>query len=100
MEHFIAGILRALGYSTRVSPPGPDRGEDIRATPDALGLQDPRIVVEVKHRKGTIGAPALRSFLGGRHSDDKGLYVSTGGFTKDAVYEAARANIPLRLLHL
>ncbi len=100
MEEFVAGLLRAMGYATRISPPGPDRGEDIRATPDALGLQDPRIIVEVKHRAGAIGAPDLRGFLGGRHSNDKGLYVSTGGFTKDARYEAARANIPLQLLTL
>ncbi|WP_317624185.1 restriction endonuclease [Rhodalgimonas zhirmunskyi] len=100
MEHFVAGLLRAMGYQTRVSPIGPDRGQDILATPDALGLEDPRIVVEVKHRKGAIGAPALRSFLGGRHPSDKGLYVSTGGFTKDAQYEADRASIPLRLMTL
>ncbi|MYM53990.1 restriction endonuclease [Rhodobacteraceae bacterium GS-10] len=100
MEHFVAGLLRAMGYHTKVSAPGPDRGEDIRATPDPLGLEDPRIVVEVKHRKGAIGAPQLRSFLGGRHPADKGLYVSTGGFSKDARYEAARASIPLQLLTL
>ena len=100
MERFVAGLLRAMGYATKVSAPGADRGEDIRATPDALGLQDPRIVVEVKHRRGAIGAPELRAFLGGRHPGDKGLFVSTGGYTRDAHYEAARANIPLRLLSL
>ena len=43
-------------------------------------------------------AQDIRSFLGGRHPQDKGLYVSTGGFTKDAHYEAERANIPLSLM--
>lgn len=98
MEHLVAGLMRALGYKTRVSPAGPDRGQDILASPDALGLEDPRVVVEVKHRKGTIGAPEIRSFLGGRRPSDRGLYVSTGGFTKDARYEADRATIPLRLM--
>ena len=28
------------------------------------------------------------------------LYVSTGGFTKEARYEADRANVPVRLLDL
>jgi len=47
-----------------------------------------------------MGAPEIRSFLGGRHTDDKGLYVSTGGFSKEARYEADRAAIPLVLLDL
>ena len=36
-----------------------------------------------------MGAQEIRSFLCGRHPGDKGLYVSTGGFSKDAHYEAA-----------
>jgi restriction system protein len=47
-----------------------------------------------------MGSQEIRSFLGGRHKDDKGLYVSTGGFTKDARYEAERASIPLTLMDL
>jgi len=47
-----------------------------------------------------MGSQQIRSFLGGRHQDDKGLYVSTGGFTKDAHYEAERANIPVKLMNL
>jgi len=100
MQELVAGLLRAMGYKTRVSPSGPDRGKDIVASPDGLGFEQPRIVVEVKHRKGTMGAPEIRSFLGGRHADDKGLYVSTGGFTREAYYEAERASIPLTLMDI
>lgn len=101
MQELVAGLLRAMGYKTRISPSGPDRGKDILASPDGFGFESPRIVVEVKHRPNeTIGAQAIRSFLGGRHKDDKGLYVSTGGFSKDARYEAERASIPLVLLDL
>ena len=88
------------GYKTRISPQGSDRGKDIIASPDGFGFEPPRIVVEVKHRKEAMGAPEIRSFLGGRHKDDKGLYVSTGGFTTQARYEAERASIPLTLLDL
>lgn len=98
MQDLVAGLLRALGYKTRVSPAGPDRGKDIVASPDGFGFESPRIIVEVKHRQGSMGAQDIRSFLGGRHPQDKGLYVSTGGFTKDAYYEAERANIPLSLM--
>jgi restriction system protein len=97
MQQLVAGILRVMGYKTQVSAPGSDRGKDIVASPDGFGFEHPRIVVEVKHRKGQMGSQDIRSFLGGRHKDDRGLYVSTGGFTKDAQYEADRAPIPLAM---
>jgi restriction system protein len=101
MQQLVAGLLRAMGYKTQISPPGSDRGKDIVASPDALGLEQPRIVVEVKHREGkAIGSQHIRSFLGGRHKDDRGLYVSSGGYSKDAKYEADRAAIPLTLMDL
>ena len=95
MEHFVAGLLRAMGYRTTVSPTGADRGVDVFASPDGLGLEEPRVFVEVKHRRTeAMGAQALRSFLGGRTAGDRCLYVSTGGFTKDARYEADRSAVP------
>lgn len=100
MERLVAGLLKAMGYCARVTPKGPDGGRDVVASPDALGLESPRIVAEVKHRKGAMGAPAVRSFIGGLRVGDRGLYVSTGGFTKEARYEADRATIPIRLLDL
>lgn len=100
MERLVAGLLKAMGYCARVTPKGPDGGRDVVASPDALGLESPRIVAEVKHRKGAMGAPAVRSFIGGLRAGDCGLYVSTGGFTKEARYEADRATIPIRLLDL
>jgi restriction system protein len=101
MQELVAGLLRAMGYKTRISPSGPDRGKDIVASPDGFGFESPRIVVEVKHRTASaMGSQEVRSFLGGRHKDDKGLYVSTGGFSKDARYEAERAAIPLTLMDL
>lgn len=100
MQQVIAGLLRAMGYKTRISPKGPDRGKDIIASPDGFGFESPRIVVEVKHRREAMGVNEIRSFIGGRHKDDKGLYVSTGGFSKEARYEADRAAIPLTLMDL
>ena len=100
MQELVAGLLRAMGYKTRISPAGSDRGKDIIASPDGFGFESPRIVVEVKHRRGQMGAPEIRSFLGGRHPADKGLYVSTGGFTRDAQYEAERSSIPVTLLDM
>lgn len=67
MQELVAGLLRAMGYKTRISPSGSDRGKDIVASPDGLGFEDPRIVVEVKHRTASMGSQEIRSFLGGRH---------------------------------
>ena len=96
----VAGLLRAMGYKTQVSPAGSDRGKDIIASPDGFGFEAPRIVVEVKHRSQQMGSAEIRGFLGGRHPQDRGLYVSTGGFSREALYEADRANIPLQLMDL
>jgi len=100
VPQLMAGILRAMGYRTTVSEPGPDRGVDIFASPDGLGLQEPRIFVEVKHRQAQMGSKEIRAFLGGRKRGDKCLYVSTGGFSKDARYEAERADVPTTLITL
>lgn len=101
MEELVAGILGAMGYKARVSPKGADRGVDVFASPDGLGLEEPRIFVEVKHRTGTkMGAQEVRTFMGGRQPGDRCLFVSTGGFAKDARYEAERSSVPLTLIDM
>ena len=100
MEELVASILRAMNYKAKVSPKGPDRGVDVIASPDGLGLTKPRIKAEVKHRNGSMGAPAIRGFIGALREGDSGLYISTGGFTREARYEADRSNFPLTLIDL
>ena len=101
MERLVAALLRSMGYKARRTPKGRDRGRDVMASPDGLGFLDPRIIAEVKHRSQTkIGAPEVRSFLGALRDDDHGLYVSTGGFTMEARYEAERAMNHVELLNL
>lgn len=78
MQELVAGILRAMGYRNMILSPGPDRGKDIIASPDGLGLENPKIKVEVKHRTAQMGSQELRSFLAILREGDKGLYVSTG----------------------
>ena len=97
MQDLVAGILRSMGYKTLVSQKGADRGKDIIASPDGLGLEDPKIIVQVKHREGPSNRDSIASFIGGLRNE-KGLYVSTGGFTKDAKYEAERAQNPLKFI--
>lgn len=98
MQDLVAGMLRAMGYKTIVSAKGSDRGRDVQASRDGLGLEEPRIIVEVKHRSGQMGSQEIRAFIGGLRESNKGLYVSTGGFTKEAKYEAERSIISITLI--
>lgn len=100
MEEMVAAILRAMGYKAKVSPKGPDRGVDVVASPDGLGLTQPRIKAEVKHRDGAMGAPAIRGFIGTLRDGDSGLFISTGGFSREARYEADRCTFPLTLVDM
>jgi restriction system protein len=88
-QELVADLLRAMSYHvTWVSPPGKDGGLDVLAWPDALGTKPPRIKVQVKRQQQAVSVDGLRSFMALLGDDDVGLFVCTGGFTKDAEAEA------------
>lgn len=88
-QNLVAALLRAMGYHVSwVAPPGSDKGIDILAHTDPLGTSVPRIKVQVKRREGTITVDGLRSFMAVLGDQDVGIFVSTGGFTRDAESEA------------
>lgn len=97
-QDLVAGVLRAMGLRTKVSPPGPDHGIDIVAHPDHFGFEEPRIKVQVKHRQQTVGGGDMRNFIATVREGEKGLFVSTGGYTKDAETEARTADRPITYL--
>ena len=97
-QDLVVAMLRAMGFRAISSPPGADRGVDIVAHPDPFGFERPLIKVQVKHRQGAVGGPEMRSFLGALRSGDNGLYVSTGGFTRDATLETERSRESVALL--
>lgn len=84
-QDLVADLLKAMGYYVSwVAPPGKDSGVDILAHTDPLGTQQPRIKVQVKRVGQRVSAEILRAFMELIGEDDVGLYVSVGGFTKDA----------------
>jgi restriction system protein len=88
-QEMVAGLLRGMGYHVVwVAPPGPDRGVDIIAQSDPLGVGSPRIKVQVKRSGDRMSVRDIRSFLAVLAEGDVGLFVATGGFTKDAEDEA------------
>lgn len=90
-QELVAGLLRGMGYHVAwVSPPGPDKGLDVVAHTDPLGIQGPRIKVQVKRRADKTAIDGIRSLLGLLCEGDVGLFISMGGFTRDAEDEARR----------
>jgi len=91
-QHLVAGLIRGMGYHVAwVSPPGRDGGIDVIAHTDPLGVTGPRIKVQVKRRPGErTGVDGVRAFMAVLADGDIGLFVSSGGFSKDAEEEARR----------
>jgi restriction system protein len=87
-QDLVTALLRALGYHLAwVAPPGKDGGIDILAWPDPLGTRPPRVKVQVKRQAQAVSVDGLRSFMALLGDDDVGIFVSMGGFTKDAQEE-------------
>jgi len=84
-QKLVADLLKAMGYYPAwIAPPGKDGGVDIVAHPDPLGTRPPRIKVQVKRTASKIAVDGVRSFLALINVDDAGLFVATGGFTREA----------------
>lgn len=47
-----------------------------------------------------MGAPAIRGFIGALREGDSGLFISTGGFSRETRFEADRSTLPLTLVDL
>ncbi len=81
LEQFVADLLRAMGYRTKVSPQGGDSGIDITAYKDEL---PPRILVQVKSQDGDIKETTIQSLKGAMREGDYGLFVTLSNYTKNA----------------
>jgi restriction system protein len=97
LAHFVAHLLEAMGYRTRVASEGPDGGVDIVAHRDELGFEPPIIKVQVKATEANIGDPIVSSLYGKVGASEFGLFVTLGGFTADA-RKFARQKSNLRLV--
>jgi restriction system protein len=86
--YFVANVLQAMGYRTRVSPEGADGGIDIVAHRDELGLEPPIVRVQVKSGSGTVGGPEVSQLLGNLEAGDFGLFVTLGTFAPQAKQKA------------
>lgn len=78
LEHFVAGLLQAMGFRTQVTKKSGDGGVDIIAHRDALGFEPPIIKVQVKSSLGTLGEPEVKQLKGNLSGGEKGLLVTLG----------------------
>ena len=81
LENVVSSLLNAMGYRTKVSPHGGDRGKDIVAYKDEL---PPRIIVQVKSQDGDIAEATVQSLKGAMREGDYGLFVTLSDYTKNA----------------
>lgn len=95
----VAAIFEVEGYATVVPPPGKDGGIDILAGKGLLGLEEPRICVQVKATSTPCGIDVVNSLLGvvTGYGASYGLIVSMGGFTQDARKKAKEQFFKVRL---
>jgi restriction system protein len=101
-QDLVGALLEGMGYTTRfVSPPGPHGGTDALAYVDPLGARSPHIRVQVKHKDQPATREeiaALRGIL--RAERDVGVFVSSGGFSRDAKREANTGAVHIELIYL
>lgn len=96
-EEFTAALLRAMGYYARVTAYSGDGGIDVIAHRDPFGLEGDIIKVQCKQTVTPIGGPPVQALLGAVAEGEKALFVTLGGYTRDAEY-LDRSKHNLRLL--
>ena len=86
LAELVEALLTAEGYKCRNSPPGADGGVDILAGMGALGMESPKLVVQVKSQTGAVSDTVLQQLNGAihRYQADQALLVTFGGVTGPA----------------
>lgn len=95
-ERLVQRILREAGFiQVEVTGRAGDGGIDGKGIARIHGLMSFHVIFQCKRYQGVVSAHEIRDFRGamvGRA--DKGLFITTGSFTKDAIKEATRDGAP------
>jgi len=80
MAYLIQAVFTARGMTTWLSPEGPDGGIDVLEESGPLGMDSPRICVQVKSSSSAVEASIVRELqrVVGRLKADQGLLVAWG----------------------
>lgn len=89
LSELVAAVLKAQGMTTFVAPPGKDGGVDVMAGSGPLGMDSPKICVQVKFTSAPVSASVIRELDGVafRIGAEQSLLVSWSGITLDAERE-------------
>lgn len=99
LARLVEAVLRAEGFETHRSSPGPDGGADILAARGPLGLDTPTLCVQVKATEAAADVNVFRALQGTMSSFNaqQGLLVCWGGFTMSLKNEARQHTFKIRL---
>jgi restriction system protein len=95
-ERLVQRLLRESGFiQVEVTGKTGDGGIDGKGIARIHGLMSFHVIFQCKRYQGVVSASEVRDFRGamvGRA--DKGLFITTGSFTRDAIKEATRDGAP------
>ena len=91
-ERLVQRMLRETGFAqVEVTGRTGDGGIDGKGIARINGILSFRVVFQCKRYSGAVGSSAIRDFRGAMQGRaDKGLFITTGYFTREAVKEATR----------
>lgn len=91
-ERLIQRVLRETGFvQVEVTGKSGDGGIDGRGIAKINGILSFHIVFQCKRYRGAVRAEEIRAFRGAMQGRaDKGLFMTTGYFTREAIKEATR----------
>lgn len=86
LSELVESLLVAEGFKCRNSPPGADGGVDVLAGMGPLGMDSPKLVVQVKSQTSAVSDTVLQQLNGAIHrfQADQALLVTFGGVTGPA----------------
>lgn len=99
LADLVEALLKAQGYQTEKSPPGPDGGVDIIAGQGPMGFNSPRMLVQVKSGDQQQDVKVARELQGvmKQFNAEHGLLVSWGGFKRTILQEQRNNFFTIRL---
>ena len=99
LADLVNAVLRAEGWVSKNSPLGADGGVDILAGKGSLGLDEPRLCVQVKSQNSPADVTVYRTLQGTMQTfkAEQGLLVCWGGFNRVVLTEARTGHFSVRL---
>ena len=90
----VVDLLLKMGYghdktSGIVTGKPHDGGIDAIIKEDKLGLDSIYIQAKRYDKNNTVGGPAIQQFIGAMGKISKGVFITTGSFSKPAIEEAS-----------